>query len=214
MSRVDAATHSAPRSNDATSDDILAAAKRGRMRLLLVAAGLILAGCVVPAAQEAPVEPARTSPTPEAPAPTSEPPSTPAPANTSAPPETPAPRIVVVQGEARVTAAVGAPCVMNVRPCSRGPISPGALDVAEAGAGAATLEVTWTATTPAGAKARVEVRPAEGAALAQAEGASPILLSIPVEDLRPGTLSVFFEPVAGAVGVQEKAALVLTLAYV
>lgn len=123
------------------------------------------------------------------------------------------PYVVTLKGEAQMIAAVGAPCVSNVRPCSRGPIQPGTLEVEQAGAQIGRFVAAWSATTPAAERARIEIRDDQGVSAGSIEGSSPLRLDLGPESLRPGTLTVFFEPATASVGVDEKASFVLTLHY-
>lgn len=179
------------------------------MRISLFVAAFLLTGCV-----SAPPEGDPSAKVQIATAPVAPPPAPAAPNGTAPPPPERAapPRVIVVEGTATITAAVGAPCAMQVRPCSRGPMRPGALDVPEPGATRASLVVTWNATASATGVARIEVRPEEGEAIAEGEGESPLTFELP-PGLPAETLIVFFEPATGNAIAEANAMLVLTLTY-
>ncbi|HVM45439.1 MAG TPA: hypothetical protein VM582_05835 [Candidatus Thermoplasmatota archaeon] len=172
----------------------------------------LLAGCFG-AASDGPAVPAAAQDAPAAPSPGEAAPATPTPAPQDEPQAAAAPRTKTVEGEASATLAVGAPCIGGVRPCSRGPIVRGALEVPDAQATKATLTVHWNATTLLAQSARVGVHDDDGE-MATAEGASPLTIEVPAGGLSKGEwLGVYFEPAAGGVFANERARLVLVLEY-
>lgn len=183
--------------------------------LLLLA---LLAGCATPeAVNDEPIAPAdapapseEAASAPPSPAPGPSPAPEPAPAAQPEPSAPPATKRVVVEGEASATLAVGAPCVGAVRPCARGPITPGWLELPKGAPTSAVLTVWWNATTPLAEKARVAVRVAESE-IAVFEGPSPI--EVPLSLGSGDGLTVFFEPAVGSVFANERAHLVLVVEH-
>lgn len=184
------------------------------MRAIILVALLAGAGCVAPppdptAQAELHAPAAIGEPSTNATAPAAE---AAAPAQT--PPEPPGPpRIVVVEDDAKAQAAVGAPCLGAVRPCSRGPIETAVLSVPEGSPSAATMSARWNATNELATTGRIEVRAADGI-VAETEGESPLGIELPLDALAaPMDLTVMFGPATGSAMVEQTAHVVLRLEY-